>query len=224
MGGLVMKILKRINLLILLFLTVGICYGQNDDKSIEKLSAEEIWKLVEWAYKFTVSEIKQEGVGKRFVIRGVEPLGDENNLVGIKSEDVTEPYNYSFFGNETRMRTFMNPVDEYGRFNPNFQVVPTVTYDFPFGDGTVYTFKGKVNLSEFFKSDKIELGGTESESKINVADKLKGYIFEGDSKDPLPLAFAVIKDIGFVYVSGKGKVILPDGNIMELGVEEKKGE
>jgi hypothetical protein len=53
-------------------------------------------------------------------------------------------------------------------------------------DGSIYTFSGTVRLLK--------------------------HVFSSDEKDPL--VFKLVKEKGFVYVKGKGKVTLPDGKVL----------
>jgi len=60
-----------------------------------------------------------------------------------------------------------------------------------FGDSSIHRFKGKVEI--------------------------QGYTFIGEGDKFNRLTFCVIKDIGYVYLRGKGKVLLKDGKEASLG-------
>ncbi|MCX5886396.1 MAG: hypothetical protein NT096_10890 [Proteobacteria bacterium] len=59
-------------------------------------------------------------------------------------------------------------------------------------DGSVYTFIGKVRLA--------------------------GYNFDSDTKSPL--SFKLVKEKGFVYLSGKGIITAKDGKLFQLGFKK----
>jgi len=50
-----------------------------------------------------------------------------------------------------------------------------------------------------------------------TAIKINDYIFEGDGDELNRLTFYVIKDLGYVYLRGKGNVTTPKGEIKALG-------
>jgi tetratricopeptide (TPR) repeat protein len=89
---------------------------------------------------------------------------------------------------------------KHGRYGPDGSLI------YPMGDGTLYTFY----------------------ATFEFESKGKGtYQFTGDGEDPL--MFALIKPVGFAYLGGKGKVILPNDkpiilppqstdNYLDLGV------
>ena len=158
-----------------------------------------------------VSQIAANGPGTRFLIRGIQPIGDMKGPVKI---DGSDPSTYWVSGVDIIL--IANPFDEYGRSNINFQ--STTVRLCPFGDGAVYQFIGEVNLSEFLQPDDVCLGRIGGKPKLEVINKLKRYTFLGEGTAIANrLTFAVVKNLGFVYVSGKGKVIAPGGKLIKLG-------
>src|SRR3990167_4930371 len=66
----------------------------------------------------------------------------------------------------------------------------------PFGDSSIHRFKGKV--------------------------KFCSYTFIGDGDKANRFTFCFIKDIGYVYLRGKGKVIPDNGKEVELGINNNE--
>jgi hypothetical protein len=51
----------------------------------------------------------------------------------------------------------------------------------------------------------------------DVGIRMHGYTFVGEGDILNRLTFVVIKDVGYVYLRGKGKVISPEGVTTKLG-------
>jgi len=117
----------------------------------------------------------------------------------------------------------------------------------PFASGSVYQFVGETNLSKLFKDFStggsrryICLGAkahcmdfsswlrieeleyyarnkSARRSRNRLTRELNGYTVVGEGQDREVLSFAIIDNVGFVYLSGKGHVITPGGKRINLG-------
>lgn len=74
------------------------------------------------------------------------------------------------------------------------------------GNNTVIRFTGKISFLE----DTFYLG----KNKVYLPQNIKGITF--DSQADNPLTFILLEKYGFVYVSGRGSVVSPDGKFVEL--------
>jgi hypothetical protein len=147
-----------------------------------------------------LEEIKSRGVGTRFKIQEIVPEkgGISGKLIWINDEFPEKPgTKYSIFDAEARIGLISpsgKPVQAVGNANMPMMpasvvvkagdriILPEGIYIPSTGEGTIIRFVGPV--------------------------KFQGYIFDG-SKD-MPLTFIVLKEQGFVYLHGKGTVILKD--------------
>lgn len=161
-------------------------------------------QTVEETYSNIISQIKTNGIRERFVIRGIEPIGNKSGTMKIMKKN---GQGYEFSGDIALSTSII--------FSKNGPRAGDTICKLPFSDGTVYKFVGEVNFSDFLEGT--HLVGEEGETKYKIINALKGYKFIGEgSENTSPLTFAVIKNIGFVYLTGKGKVILPDDEILSF--------
>jgi len=80
-----------------------------------------------------------------------------------------------------------------------------VTTEFP-GDAIMVTGGGPFNTRVHRYRGKIPVGGA-----------LEGYVFIGVNDKLTLLTFAQVRDVGYVYLRGRGKIILPNGREVLLG-------
>ena len=184
----------------------------------------------------TVASIIAEGLGKRFVISGVEPLTDSTDSeIDIVTFAYKAGSQHLHTGdNETlwHLENDLNVVGAHisialdmfasqGQFNPNFKAKETVVI--PLGHKTIYRFLGTVDMKKLLDPSVAKpnyfLGGTDvsREQMRAIVNKLGGYTFIGELNPKDPLSFAFVKKVGLVHVGGKGTVILPSAKKITLG-------
>ncbi|RJQ51373.1 MAG: hypothetical protein C4526_10335 [Nitrospiraceae bacterium] len=162
----------------------------------------------------TIEDIKKNGLGNRFFIKEI-PLSSEMmaacfNLVNCVSrvnnsksvDNVTLASRESV--KELIKQAGMNPrllgamFDRFDAFNKPIYIiyqkeVPESQADItaPLGNGSIHEIYGSVRIGNY------------------------NFLNEGDKSDRLN--FGIIESYGYVYLRGKGKVILPDGTEVKLG-------
>lgn len=155
------------------------------------------------AEQMIVDHIRTTGPAGRFVIKEISAQDQEQKAsVCLHANPKGGAMGKTEFpGDKIRMDLSFAGIVAYGegsRWVPNiFRNTPDgikTTQDVPGGDGSIHRYAGAIPLGV----------GLE-------------YIFIGDTNTAHRLTFAVLKDIGYVYVRGKGIVRGPQGRTVKLG-------
>jgi hypothetical protein len=155
------------------------------------------------AEKIIVDHIRAKGPGGRFVIKEVSAQDQERKAsVCLHANPQGGAMGKTEFpGDKIRMDLSFAGIVAYGegsRWVPNiFRNTPEgikTTQDVPGGDGSIHRYSGAIPLGVGLD-----------------------YIFIGEANAAHRLTFVVLKDIGYVYVRGKGIVKGPQGKVIQLG-------
>jgi outer membrane protein assembly factor BamD (BamD/ComL family) len=106
--------------------------------------------------------------------------------------------------------------------NGAFRVRTTFRASYSGGkDGTLSagpSFPGDTSgLIALFNNNNIGDGSIVRFGRSNVGMKIQGYIFRGAGDEFNLLSFAIVKNVGYVYLRGKGSVQGPDNKVTVLG-------
>jgi hypothetical protein len=137
-----------------------------------------------------INEIKSKGVGNRFVIKEIMPQSEGSGSLTIMTAAATkERANRTYLG-----RGYVGAMEFPG------DNIPFALFEvsIPFGNGSIHRFLGNVKLEDIFYLSKVT-------GKVDGAVVFIGEGDEGDKRNRL--TFCVLKDVGYVYLRGKGKVI-----------------
>ena len=167
-----------------------------------------------------IADIQSGGLGKRFVLSAIQPSGKSKETVTI--ETLGEQYRISGY------HTLFSFSESSGW--SEFTV-------FPFGDSTVYKFRGEVDLHSILARDNVLIGDVQMDDVFRKDDlkadrgnitrlqldkakailALKGVTFRGGTdKGDDYVMFAIVKEVGFVHIGGKGKIIQRDNKVVDL--------
>lgn len=145
-------------------------------------------KAVVKAEELLIDEIKNKGAGTRYVIEEFEA---EPNTPSSKTTFQRKIIT------DAEGKTVILPGVEFITEFPNDQF--PLSLDLPvqpkiFGDGSIHRFNGEISMNR---------------------GKYQAIVGEGDRLNRL--TFGLFKEVGYVYVRGKGKLLLKDGSEIKLG-------
>lgn len=159
-------------------------------------------------------EIGTKGVGDRLVL-DPKPVGGMGAMIistakgQISFRDCPAPFFPATVPPQSPISvTIASPEEILPKDNPAAQEVLRVY------------LRGKVGLVTEFREDVLErdfTGSCVAPARDGAIHRFMGrvrigpYVFESQGDQRNRLTFALIKDIGYVYIRGMGRVILPDG-------------
>lgn len=153
-----------------------------------KVDTAEVHVSIPRFEELLVEDIAKNGVGDRFVLT--------ESMLAFPTDAV------SFYGSSSASSTTIQmdgrgipvPTAEFFRDSESYTVLQLFTGGrllcIPAGDGCVHRYQGEVRLRDF--------------------------TLVGDGDWSNRLTFAVIEDVGYVFLRGKGRVEMPDGRTISL--------